>query len=155
MTEQDNTGPVAIPQQPAPSGYTAENTGLRASGKDAPPSGYQPHDPGMEGFAKVAAERRERQSTEQPWTIVPFGNRTIRIYTSMPAEWAYLASAAVDDPRAAFAAIGEAIYVEDRPLFEQIRKLPPDNPEGIDGIFLVAFLDALGSFYGGVPTPAS
>lgn len=151
--EKDQSGPIAVPQQPQ---YTPEQVGLRASGKDAAPVTSTPGaDPALDGFAKVQAERRNRLAAEQPWTVVPFGSGTIRIYTAMPAEWAYLAAEATNDPRAAFAAIAEAIYVEDRPRFEEIRKLPPDNEHGIDGIYLVSFLDALGGFYGGVPTRAS
>ncbi len=87
---------------------------------------------------------------------VPFGmNGTIRIYKMMPANWAYLAANAANDPASAFAAIAEAIIEEDRPRFEEIKKLPPDNAEGIDGEYLVGFLDALGSLYGGTPTRAS
>jgi hypothetical protein len=69
----------------------------------------------------------------------------------MPAGFAFDAVESEVDPRAARRMLRSAIYHEDLERFDAILKLPPDNAEGIDGPFLVAFIEQLGAFYGGSP----
>lgn len=155
MNETATPAPTAVPQNAAAPVAAAPAAVPAAAPVAAPAATNALPDPALDLFAKVAAERRTRAADGVPWRTVPFGTGQIRIYSQMPANWAYLAASAEQDPAAAFAAIREAIIVEDRAEFDRVRQLPPDNAEGIDGEYLVGFLSALGSFYGGVPTPAS
>lgn len=122
----------------------------RAAGRDTlPPEATSSLGGELDGFHKIAAERRGRIS--EPPLEVPFGARTIRIYRSMPAGFAIDAAEAEVDPTAAKRMLRSAIVETDREAFDAIMQLPPDNPEGIDGTFLIEFLGELGKLYGGVP----
>lgn len=109
-------------------------------------------DPALEGFTKIAAERRSRvEAAEAPVTI-PFGiNDTIRIYAVQPAIHILGLADAERDPGAAINSIKACIIEEDRPKFEAALKLPPTNPQGIDAAYLMQLLIALAKFYGAVP----
>jgi len=135
------TQPVAIPQS-LDTAKSGSNTPPPASVSDA-------HDPALLGFHKIAAERRTRVS--QPPLVVPFGNGTIRIHATMPAGFAFDGAAAEVDPFAAKRLLRDTIIAADQPEFDRILLLPPDNAEGVDGKFLLAFMEALAKFYGGVP----
>lgn len=138
----DTLQPVAVPQT-APQ---APQSGVNAP----PPQTAQRHDdPALLIFHKIAAERRNRQGL--PPVEVPFGNGTIRVHPVMPAGFAFDGAAAEVDPYAAKRLLRDTIIEADQPKFDQIMKLPPDNAEGVDGQFLLAFMEGLAKFYGGVP----
>ncbi len=130
--------PVAIPQ--AAPAVVGTNT--------APPPQHH-DDPALLGFHKLAAERRSRVAT--PPITVPFGNGTIRVHAVMPAEFAFDGAAAEVDPFAAKRMLRSVIVEADLPRFDQIMQLPPDNADGVDGAFLLGFMEALAKFYGAVP----
>lgn len=144
MTTENASAPVAIPQQPV-QGEVVPRSGVGAP----PPQEPAAFDPALEGFNQIAAERRSRVS-EQP-LIVPFGNGTIRLYRSMPAGFAFDAVEAEVDPHAMKRMLRSAIYEADLERFDAILKLPPDNVEGIDGKYLLGFVEQLGKLYGGLP----
>lgn len=142
MTDQ----PVAIPQVVTP----AEVEAARSGTNTAPPAPTSdPHDPALLGFHKIAAERNTRIGT--PPKIVPFGKGTIRIHATMGAGFAFDAAAAEADPFAAKRMIRDAIVTDDQAEFDRIMLLAPDNPQGVDGPFLIGFLQALGQLYAAVP----
>lgn len=132
--------PVAVPLPPA-APVAGTNT--------APPETQHHDDPALLGFHKLAAERRSRVAT--PPITVPFGTGTIRVHATMPAEFAFDGAAAEVDPFAAKRMLRSVIIEADLPEFDRILQLPPDNPQGVDGVFLLGFMEALAKFYGGTP----
>ncbi len=146
MTTEFGTGPVAVPQpvaEPAAGVNVAPPTNGAATEAD----------PALSAFQKIAAERRSRFG-EAP-IEVPFGSTTIRVFRSMPSAFALDLVAATADPARAVTALRSAIIEADHELFDRILRLPPDNPEGIDGTFLLEFIKTLGEFYSGVPLGGS
>lgn len=142
----DTPAPVAVPQNPQPSLPDAPV----ASGRgDLPPAPQNGHDPALDVFFKIAAERRARVA-EQPLSL-PFGNTTIRVHRTMPAGFAFDAAETEVDPRAARRLLRSVVVEEDQPLLDEILLLPPNNEQGIDGRFLIAFLENIAQFYGAVP----
>jgi hypothetical protein len=130
--------PVAVPQATPTAGVNS-----------APPVTQQHDDPALLGFHKIAAERRGRAAT--PAIEVPFGHTTIRVHAVMPATFAFDGQAAEVDPYAAKRMLRDTIIEADQAKFDHILTLPPDNEQGVDGVFLLAFLEQLARFYGGTP----
>jgi len=154
MTEVSE--PVAVPQSDASQAAatsdsaTVEPTTPRVGTNVAPESVENLGDPALDGFQKIAAQRRERIG-EEPVEI-PFGSTgTIRLHRSMPAGFTFDAIEAEVDPHAVKRMLKSAIIEEDQEKLEAILKLPPNNPEGIDGRYLVEFMQALSAFYAGRP----
>jgi hypothetical protein len=155
------TEPVAIPQPPSQPGappaqaatqYAVDTFQTVTGGRNAPPptsSSGVPDDVAMTMFAKIAAERRERVG--QLPLEVPFGSGTIRIHRTMPAGFAFDAQAAEVDAHAAKRMLRDAIIPEDHAKFDAIMLQPPSNPDSVDGLFLLGFLEALAELYTGVP----
>lgn len=148
------TEPVAVPYPTQP-GPPPAQPGFNeiASGRNAPPpsasNGSVPDDVAMTMFAKIAAERRDRIG-ELPLEV-PFGTSTIRIHRTMPAGFAFDAQAAEVDAHAAKRMLRDAIIPEDHEKFDTILRQPPSNPDAVDGLFLLGFLEALAELYTGVP----
>lgn len=136
------TQPVAVPQSLDAATVPKSGTNVASPVSDA-------HDPALLGFHKIAAERRTRIGI--PPRIVPFGKGTIRIHSTMGAGFAFDAAAAEADPFAAKRLLRDAIITDDQPEFDRIMLLAPDNPEGVDGPFLIGFLQALAQLYSAVP----
>jgi len=121
-----------------------------------PPAPASTADPALEGFTKIAAERRSRVDEAAEPITIPFGvSDTIRIYAVQPAIHILGLADAERDPGAAINSIKACIIEEDRPKFETALKLPPTNPQGIDAQYLMQLLLALAKFYGAVPLDAS
>lgn len=141
-----NEGPIAIPQtQP----IVGEVNSPAVGRNEAPPAPTNGHDPALDGFYKIAAERRERVG-EAPIQL-PFGNGSIGVYRSMPAGFAFDAAAAEADPYAAKRMLRSVIVEQDLQRFDEIMLLPPNNPAGVDGQFLLSFIQQLAEFYAAVP----
>lgn len=104
----------------------------------------------LSGFEKIAAQRRQRAAENQPITI-PFGAGTIRIHSTMPADFAVGLMEAQADPGRAVQALRAAVWNEDHPRLEAVLKMSPDNPEAIDGAYLLDLVLELGRFYSAVP----
>lgn len=139
--------PIAVPTQPLPAVPSNE------VGKNAPPPVTNATDTDLSAFHKLAAERRER-THDQP-LVVPFGTGQVRIHATMPSTFAFDAQAAEVDPYAAKRLIRDSIIAEDQHIFDEVLLLPPDNPQGVDGLYLLGFMEALAVMYTGVPLGAA
>lgn len=138
-------GPVAIPQNQPEAAPPA------SARNELPPSYSNGHDPALDGFYKIAAERRERVGAE-PYTLpFPSVEKPIRVHRTMPGGFAFDIAEVEVDPHAARRILRSVVVDDELERLDAILLLPPSNPEAIDGPFLVGFLEQIAKLYGAIP----